>query len=121
MWCSRAYGRSILFSITERNSNGSPVKKRNKAQINDNRRRYPDCYSYAGSFRYRSMYRCHIILIIINLPDIKRIRCQGDFFEIRYRNPAGFRRWVKVAKSENRCYTYIMGTWKSKNRKKSFA
>lgn len=35
-----------------------------------------------------------------------------------YRNPTGFRRWVKVAKSSGLCYTYAMGTWKSKNRHK---
>ena len=32
-----------------------------------------------------------------------------------YRNPTGFRRWVKVAKSGGLCYTCVMGTWKSKN------
>ena len=31
-----------------------------------------------------------------------------------YRNPTGFRRWVKVAKSGGLCYTCVMGTWKSK-------
>ena len=31
-----------------------------------------------------------------------------------YRNPTGFRRWVKVAKSGTLLYTYGMGTWKSK-------
>ena len=35
-----------------------------------------------------------------------------------YRNPTGFRRWVKVAKSGGLCYTCVMGTWKSKNRHK---
>ena len=35
-----------------------------------------------------------------------------------YRNPTGFRRWVKVAKSGGLCYAYVMGTWKSKNRHK---
>ena len=35
-----------------------------------------------------------------------------------YRNPTGFRRWVKVAKSGSLCYTCVMGTWKSKNRHK---
>ena len=31
-----------------------------------------------------------------------------------YRNPTGFRRWVKVAESGGLCYTCVMGTWKSK-------
>ena len=31
-----------------------------------------------------------------------------------YRNPTGFRRWVKVAGSGGLCYTRVMGTWKSK-------
>ena len=35
-----------------------------------------------------------------------------------YRNPTGFRRWVKVAKSGKLLYTCGMGTWKSKNRHK---
>lgn len=35
-----------------------------------------------------------------------------------YRNPTGFRRWVKVAGSGGLCYTCVMGTWKSKNRHK---
>ena len=35
-----------------------------------------------------------------------------------YRNPTGFRRWVKVAKSRKLLYTCDMGTWKSKNRHK---
>ena len=35
-----------------------------------------------------------------------------------YRNPTGFRRWVKVAESGGLCYTCVMGTWKSKNRHK---
>ena len=35
-----------------------------------------------------------------------------------YRNPTGFRRWVKVAGSGGVCYTCVMGTWKSKNRHK---
>lgn len=35
-----------------------------------------------------------------------------------YRNPPGFRRRVKVAKSRGLRYTYLMGTWKSKNRPK---
>ena len=35
-----------------------------------------------------------------------------------YRNPTGFRRWVKVARSGGLCYTCVMGTWKSKNRHK---
>ena len=35
-----------------------------------------------------------------------------------YRNPTGFRRWVKVAKSRKLLYTCGMGTWKSKNRHK---
>lgn len=33
-----------------------------------------------------------------------------------YRNPTGFGRWVKVAKSSGLCYTCVMGTWRSKNR-----
>ena len=32
-----------------------------------------------------------------------------------YRNPTGFRRWVKVAGSGGVCYTCVMGTCKSKN------
>ena len=35
-----------------------------------------------------------------------------------YRNPTGFRRWVKVAENRNLRYTCFMGTWKSKNRHK---
>ena len=35
-----------------------------------------------------------------------------------YRNPIGFRRWVKVAKNQKLLYTHGMGTWKSKNRHK---
>ena len=35
-----------------------------------------------------------------------------------YRNPTGFRRWVKVAGSGGLCYTCVMETWKSKNRHK---
>ena len=35
-----------------------------------------------------------------------------------YRNPTGFRRWVKVAGSGGLCYTCVMGTWKLKNRHK---
>ncbi len=35
-----------------------------------------------------------------------------------YRNPIGFRRWVKVVKSGGLCYTNGMGIWKSKNRHK---
>ena len=38
--------------------------------------------------------------------------------EIGYRNPTGFRRWVKVAKNQKLSYTHGMGTWKSKNRHK---
>ena len=43
-----------------------------------------------------------------------------DCFDLKqgYRNPTGFRRWVKVAKSGGLCYAYVMGTWKSKNRHK---
>ena len=40
------------------------------------------------------------------------------FLKWGYRNPTGFRRWVKVAKSKVLCYTCVMGTWKSKNRHK---
>ena len=44
------------------------------------------------------------------------------FFEIRLPQShwlsTGFRQWVKVAKNIASCYTYIMGTWKSKNRHK---
>ena len=35
-----------------------------------------------------------------------------------YRNPTGFRRWVKVAKNQKLSYTHGKGTWKSKNRHK---
>ena len=35
-----------------------------------------------------------------------------------YRNPIGFRQWVKVAKNQKLLYTHGMGTWKSKNRHK---
>ena len=35
-----------------------------------------------------------------------------------YRNPTGFRRWVKVAKNQKLLYAHGMGTWKSKNRHK---
>ncbi len=46
-------------------------------------------------------------------------RCYSDKdIEWGYRNPTGFRRWVKVAKSGGLCYTCDMGTWKSKNRHK---
>ena len=37
-----------------------------------------------------------------------------DFLKYGYRNPTGFRRWVKVAESGGLCYTCVMGTWKSK-------
>ena len=40
------------------------------------------------------------------------------FLKEGYRNPTGFRRWVKVAGSGGLCYTCVMGTWKSKNRHK---
>ena len=36
------------------------------------------------------------------------------FLKEGYRNPTGFRRWVKVAGSGGLCYTRVMGTWKSK-------
>ena len=35
-----------------------------------------------------------------------------------YRNPTGFRRWVKVAKNQKLLYAHGMETWKSKNRHK---
>ena len=35
-----------------------------------------------------------------------------------YRNPIGFRRWVKVPKNQKLLYTHDMETWKSKNRHK---
>ena len=35
-----------------------------------------------------------------------------------YRNPIDFKRWVKVAKSDDLCYICVMGMWKSKNRHK---
>ena len=35
-----------------------------------------------------------------------------------YRNPTGFRRWVKVAKNQKLLHTHGMGTWKSQNRHK---
>ena len=37
-----------------------------------------------------------------------------------YRNPTGFRRWVKVAGSGGLCYTCVMGTWKSKKQTQIF-
>ena len=40
------------------------------------------------------------------------------FLKQGYRNPTGFRRWVKVAGSRGLCYTCVMETWKSKNRHK---
>ena len=40
------------------------------------------------------------------------------FLKYGYRNPTGFRRWVKVAESGGLCYTCVVGTWKSKNRHK---
>ena len=44
-----------------------------------------------------------------------RVSCEQEFFlKYGYRNPTGFRRWVKVAKSGGLCYTCVMGTWKSK-------
>ena len=42
----------------------------------------------------------------------------GKYLKQGYRNPTGFRRWVKAAKSGGQCYTCVMGTWKSKNRHK---
>ena len=54
----------------------------------------------------------------------KRIRVTScndlivDVLKYGYRNPTGFRRWVKVAKSGKLLYTCGMGTWKSKNRHK---
>lgn len=38
-----------------------------------------------------------------------------------YRNPTGFRRWVKVAKSGGLCYTCVMGTWESSDDIKQFS
>ena len=49
---------------------------------------------------------------------IDTIRIYREILKKGYRNPTGFRRWVKVAKSSGLCYTYAMGTWKSKNRHK---
>ena len=46
------------------------------------------------------------------------ILLNGNWLKCGYRNPTGFRRWVKVAKSSGLCYTCVMGTWKSKNRHK---
>ena len=40
------------------------------------------------------------------------------FLKQGYRNPTGFRRWVKVVGSGGLCYTCVMGMWKSKNRHK---
>ena len=40
------------------------------------------------------------------------------FLKEGYRNPTGFRRWVKVAQSCDLCYTCVMGIWESKNRHK---
>ncbi len=36
------------------------------------------------------------------------------FLKEGYRNPTGFRRWVKVAQSCDLCYTCVMGIWESK-------
>ena len=41
-----------------------------------------------------------------------------NLLKTSYRNPTGFRRWVKVAKSGSLYYTSVMGAWKSKNRRK---
>ena len=40
------------------------------------------------------------------------------FLKEGYRNPTGFRRWVKVAKNQKLLYAHGMETWKSKNRHK---
>ena len=37
-----------------------------------------------------------------------------------YRNPTDFRRWVKVAKSDDLCYICVMGMWKSKKQTQVF-
>ena len=44
----------------------------------------------------------------------KDCRCERHRLKYGYRNPTGFRRWVKVAESGGLCYTCVMGTWKSK-------
>ena len=49
-------------------------------------------------------------------PSLRTKRCRVSLMSLKYgyRNPTGFRRWVKVAKSGGLCYTCVMGTWKSK-------
>ena len=48
---------------------------------------------------------------------LKIVNCNNKL-QYGYRNPTGFRRWVKVAESGGLCYTCVMGTWKSKTRHK---
>ncbi len=52
------------------------------------------------------------------LQDYIEIKNADKLVEIGLRNPTGFRRWVKIAKSGKLLYAYDMGTWKSKNRHK---
>ena len=49
-----------------------------------------------------------------NLAILRFEEADQKWLKYGYRNPTGFRRWVKVAKSGGLCYTCVMGTWKSK-------
>ncbi|MFR5631810.1 MAG: IS200/IS605 family transposase [Monoglobales bacterium] len=60
----------------------------------------------------KHLTRTTLLTLLFPLPP------QNESLKKGYRNPTGFRRWVKVAKSSGLCYTYAMGTWKSKNRHK---
>ena len=55
---------------------------------------------------------CYVADLLLR--QYKRIRSQSkkNILKYGYRNPTGFRRWVKVAKSEKLLYTCGMGTWK---------
>ena len=62
----------------------------------------------------------HLAYIADEAVMAEQIRCRKILQKLKYgyRNPTGFRRWVKVAKNQKLLYTHGMGTWKSKNRHK---
>lgn len=61
---------------------------------------------------YKEFYMSKNKPEIVNVPKANYIAVRGKG------NPTDFRWWVKVAKSKKLLYTYVMGTWKSKNRHK---
>ena len=66
-----------------------------------------------GSLDIRRKYGINILAIRQNEKTNAAISAE-TVLKYGYRNPTGFRRWVKVAKSGGLCYTCVMGTWKSK-------